>query len=125
MTAARGVGVMPLRVLLHLEGLALLVAAVVVYVEIDASWILFAVLFLAPDVSFLGYLAGPRVGAAAYNALHTAVVPVALAVFALLADAENVLAVALVWLAHIGVDRAIGYGLKYPTALRDTHLQRV
>ena len=91
----------------------------------DHSWWLFSLLILAPDLSFLGYLAGPRACAAAYNLLHNLVLPVALGTAALLADSDTAVAVALIWLAHIGVDRLIGYGLKYPTAFKDSHLQRV
>ena len=116
---------MTVRLLLRLEGLAIGAGAVVLYADGDHSWWLFALLILAPDLSFLGYLAGSRLGAAAYNLLHNLVLPVALGTAAVLADSEASLAVALIWLAHIGVDRLIGYGLKYPTAFKDTHLQRV
>jgi hypothetical protein len=111
--------------LLRLEGLALLVAAVVVYGQLDASWWLFAGLLLIPDVGLLGYLAGARVGAATYNLTHTMVLPLALGAWALAAGASTALAVAVIWLAHLGMDRAVGYGLKYRTAAADTHLQRV
>lgn len=96
-------------------------------------WPLFALLFFAPDLSFLGYLAGPRVGALAYNVAHTYVSPVILGMAALLAaraPRESAFAitgslVAAVWFAHIGFDRALGYGLKYPSAFHDTHLGRI
>jgi hypothetical protein len=83
------------------------------------------VLFLAPDVSFLGYTGGPRAGAAAYNAVHTYVWPILLASVGVLAEWDPGTTLGLVWLAHVGLDRALGYGLKYPTAFKDTHLQRV
>jgi hypothetical protein len=116
---------MTVRLLLRLEGLAIGVGAVVLYADGDHSWWLFALLILAPDVSFLAYAAGPRVGAAAYNLLHNLVLPIALGTAGVLADSEGAIAVSLIWLAHIGVDRLLGYGLKYPTAFKDTHLQRV
>ena len=116
---------MTVRLLLRLEGLAIGVGAVVLYADGDHRWWLFALLILTPDVSFLAYAAGPRVGAAAYNALHNLVLPIALGMSGVLADSEGAIAVSLVWLAHIGVDRLVGYGLKYPTAFKDTHLQRV
>lgn len=111
--------------LLRLEGLALLVAAVVVYGQIGASWWWFAGLLLVPDVGLAGYLAGPRVGAATYNLTHTMVLPLALGAWALVAGASTASSVAVIWLAHLGMDRAVGYGLKYRTAAADTHLQRV
>ena len=113
------------RLLLHVEGLALLVGALVLYFDTGFGWLLLVVLLLAPDLSMLGYLAGPRVGAAAYDAAHTTVVPIALGVAGALADADTPVHLALVWLAHIGADRLLGYGLKYPTRFDDTHLQRL
>jgi hypothetical protein len=111
--------------LLRLEGLVLAVAAVALYADGDHSWLLFALLILAPDLSMVGYLAGPRVGALTYDLAHTSAWPVALGTAGVLADSGAAVAVALIWLAHIGVDRALGYGLKYGTAFTDTHLQRV
>jgi hypothetical protein len=113
------------RTLLRLEGLAVGAAALAVYFDRDYSLVLLLLLALAPDLSFVGYVAGTRVGAAAYNALHTYVGPVALGTIGLLADSNQSLQIALIWLAHIGIDRLLGYGLKYPTAFKNTHLQRV
>jgi hypothetical protein len=73
----------------------------------------------------LGYLAGATSGAIAYDLAHTYVGPVALGTIGVLANGELAVELALIWAAHIGVDRAVGYGLKYPTGLRETHLQRV
>ena len=112
------------RALLRAEGAALGLAAVAIYAAGGHSWLMFAALFLAPDLSFVAYLAGPRVGAAVYNALHWTVLPLALAAFGWLLASPGGLAVALIWLAHIGIDRALGYGLKYPSGFSDTHLGR-
>jgi len=111
--------------LLRLEGLALFVGALVVYFDQGFAWWLLVVLFLAPDLSFAGYLAGPRVGAAVYNTFHSTVDPIVLASIGVLANADWCVQLALIWLAHIGFDRLLGYGLKYPTAFKDTHLSRV
>jgi hypothetical protein len=116
---------MSVRLLLRLEGLAIAVAAIILYVELDESWWIFVALILAPDVAFAGYVAGPRIGAAAYNATHNLVLPIALGTTGFVTDADAATAIALTWLAHIGVDRLLGYGLKYPTAFKDTHMQRV
>jgi len=110
----------PVRHWLRAEGLAAFVVAVVIYSIGDASWILFAVLFLAPDLSFAGYLAGPRRGAIVYNLAHSYVGPLLLTAALLLLNQPLVLA--LIWVAHIGLDRALGYGLKLPTGFKDTHL---
>jgi hypothetical protein len=113
-------------IFLRLEALAVVVAAVALYFHGDyAVWALFAFV-LAPDLSFAGYLAGPRIGALVYNLAHAYVWPVALATGCLLAGEPGLpVQIALIWAAHIGVDRLLGYGLKYPTAFKDTHLGRV
>ena len=78
-----------------------------------------------PDVSFLGYLGGPRVGALTYNAAHSTIGPIALLSAGALTDSELVVSLALIWAAHIGLDRAIGYGLKYGAGFGFTHLGRI
>lgn len=113
------------RRLLHLEGLALLVASLVLYFHLGFGWLLLVVLFLAPDLSAVGYLGGPRLGALTYDLVHTSAVPAALGVVGVLWNSDLALQIALIWLAHIGLDRLLGYGLKYPTGFKDTHLQRV
>jgi hypothetical protein len=113
------------RLLLRLEGLAVLIVAVTGYHAIGASWVLFAVLLLLPDLGLLGYLAGPRIGALAYNTVHTYVGPAGLAALAYLGVAPGAWPVCLIWVAHIGMDRALGLGLKFPSAFRDTHLGAV
>jgi hypothetical protein len=99
--------------------------AVALYFHEDFGWILFVVLILAPDLSFAGYALGPKVGAIAYDAVHTEIFPVALGTLGVLAGSSGPTKVAGIWLAHIGADRLVGYGLKYPTAFKDTHLSRV
>ena len=113
------------RLLLRLEGLALLVAAAVAYFHLDYSVLAFVLLFLVPDLSIAAYAAGPRIRALAYDAVHTTAPGLALAAVGLVGDLDLAVQLGLIWLAHVGVDRALGYGLKYPTSFRDTHLQRV
>jgi hypothetical protein len=111
--------------MLGAEGVAVAVAAVALYVSADYPWWVLAVLALVPDVSMAGYLAGPRLGAACDDAVHTYVGPIALGAATVLADADVAAQIALVWLMHIGRDRALGYGLKYPSGFKHTHLQRI
>lgn len=111
--------------LLRLEGATVLAAAILLYWEQGGSWLLFAVLLFAPDLSMVGYLAGPRVGATIYNLFHTLALPLAAAVVGLLTDQGWAVSVGLIWLAHIGLDRLVGYGLKYPEGFKETHLGRV
>jgi hypothetical protein len=113
------------RLLLRLEGLTLFAGAVVAFNMTQQPWWLFALLILAPDLSMLGYLAGPRIGALVYNAVHVTFGPIVLTVVGLLFGDLPVLGVAMIWLAHIGIDRALGYGLKYGNGFGFTHLGRI
>jgi hypothetical protein len=113
------------RLLLRAEGAAVAVTALTLYFHEDFDWWLLLVFVLAPDLAMLGYLAGPRAGALAYDVVHTYVGPVLLAAASVIWDWDGALAVALIWLTHIGIDRTVGYGLKYPSDFKDTHLQRV
>jgi hypothetical protein len=110
------------RIILRLEGAAVLAVASAAYAHIGMGWMLFAVLFLVPDISMLGYLAGPRVGAATYNLGHTYILPVILGALGFLLSHQLLAALCLIWLAHVGFDRMLGYGLKYATAFGHTHL---
>jgi hypothetical protein len=113
------------RYLLQVEGLAMFAGAMALYIHADFSILVLVLLFLIPDLSLIGFAINPRVGAAAYNLVHTEVWPIALGVAGVLTGSDVPIQVALIWLAHIGVDRVLGYGFKYPTAFNDTHLQRL
>jgi len=113
------------QVLVRAEGGAVAFAAIALYFHLDYSWLLLVVLVLAPDLSMLGYLAGPTIGAATYDAAHTYAFPIVLATLGVLTNTDVAVQVGLIWLTHIGVDRAIGYGLKYPSGFKDTHIQRI
>jgi hypothetical protein len=111
--------------LLRIEGAAVLATAVFFYERYGQSWWLFAVLLLAPDISVVGYLAGPRVGAYTYDVVHLELWPLALIAIGVATEHPMVYAIGLIWIAHIGMDRLAGYGFKYSTAFGDTHLGRV
>jgi hypothetical protein len=113
------------RLLLRLEGLVVAVASIYAYHGLGGSWAWFALLLLAPDLSMFAYLAGPRAGAIAYNAVHIYLGPAVVAALAWAMHLPGLGSVALIWIAHIGIDRAMGYGLKYATAFSDTHLGRI
>jgi Domain of unknown function (DUF4260) len=116
---------MKTRVLLQVEGAVFLVVSVFLYRSFGGGWGMFAALFLVPDVSMIGYVVNARVGAAVYNAVHTYAGPVLLAVYSAATEHRGVLLIALIWIAHIGMDRMLGFGLKYATGFKDTHLNRV
>jgi hypothetical protein len=114
------------RTLLRAEGLVLLALSLALYAQAGAAWDRFALLFLAPDLSFAFFLFGSRVGALAYNTAHSTIGPLLLAALSRFAPQLALLfPFALIWLAHVGFDRALGYGLKYATGFSDTHLGRI
>ena len=116
---------LPLRIL-RSEGLVLLAAALAAYFTgLDEPWWLVPLLLFLPDLLMVGYATSNRLGALLYNLAHSYPAPALLGAAALAADASLWQGVALVWFAHIGMDRALGYGLKYPTGFTDTHLGRI
>jgi hypothetical protein len=111
--------------LLRTEATFLLLLACAFYRAGHYPWWLFAVLFFAPDLFMLGYLLNAKIGAAFYNLVHTLTLPLVLLLISLVMPQPQLTPFALIWLAHIAFDRALGYGLKYPTAFKDTHLLHV
>jgi len=111
--------------ILRWDGLALAALTALLYARTGASWWLFAALWLTPDLSMLGYLRGPFWGARIYNAVHAYATPGTLAACALALRAEALLPFALIWANHIAVDRLLGYGLKYTSGFKDTHLGKL
>jgi hypothetical protein len=107
---------------LRLEAVAVLAGALATYVWLDGPIWLLLVLILAPDLSMLAYLAGPRWGSLGYNIAHLYAWPVVLAGLGVWFDVVLAVQVAAVWAAHIGMDRVAGYGLKYETGFKHTHL---
>jgi hypothetical protein len=110
------------RLILRLEGAAVLAAASAAYAQLGAGWPMFALFFLVPDVSMLGYLLDRRIGAVIYNLGHSYVAPIGVGALGVLISQHLMSSSALIWLAHIGFDRMLGYGLKYSTAFGHTHL---
>ena len=111
--------------LLRLEGTAFFIAMIALYARLGGSGLAFALLLFVPDVSMIGYLRGPVLGAAVYNAAHVYAGPLAVGVIGLLLGWLPGVQLALIWGAHIGLDRTLGYGLKEPTGFKDTHLSRL
>ena len=109
-------------VTLRLEAAVALAAAVLAYRALGGGWGMFAVLFLAPDLSMLGYLLSRRVGAATYNVGHSYLTPALVALAGLTSHTDLLYRLTAIWVAHIGFDRLLGYGLKYPEAFGATHL---
>jgi hypothetical protein len=109
----------------RLEGLVLLAAGVVGFAESGLSWWWFAGLLLVPDISMAGYLFRPSTGALTYNAGHTLVGPALLLAWFWIGAPTFIFAFGSTWLAHIGMDRAFGYGLKFADSFNHTHLGEI
>ncbi|QDF38676.1 DUF4260 domain-containing protein [Bradyrhizobium symbiodeficiens] len=124
-TAETGAATGSVNILLRLEGLTLFAGMVVLYWAWDGSWLVFALLFFVPDLSFLAYLSDAKFGALVYNAAHSYMAPVSLLTLGFGLASPLTLSIALIWLAHIGIDRALGYGLKYSAGFGFTHLGRI
>ena len=113
------------KILLRLEGLTLFAGMLLLYDTWGGSWWVFVLLFFTPDLSFIAYLDNPRTGAVIYNAAHSYMAPVALMTSGFAFGEPLTLSIAMIWLAHIGIDRALGYGLKYQAGFGFTHLGRI
>lgn len=130
MTAAHEGGSAPARsglveVILRAEAIALFIAGVLAYLQLNGHPLWLLPLLLVPDVSMLGYLRGSALGALTYNLVHNLVLAGALIVIGWLAAIAPIALAGTVLIAHVGMDRALGYGLKLPSDFRDTHLGRI
>jgi hypothetical protein len=114
-----------IRTLLRIEGLTLFLGMTMLYGVWGGSWWIYVALFLVPDISFVAYLGGPRVGATVYNAMHTYMLPLILSFAGFGLALPLTLSISMIWLAHIGIDRALGFGLKYDAGFGFTHLGRI
>jgi hypothetical protein len=111
--------------ILRLEALAIFVAGVLLYLQLSGNALWLLPLLLAPDVSMIGYLGGPRLGAITYNLVHNLATALALLAIGWYAAIAPLALAGAIFVAHVGMDRTLGYGLKLPTDFRDTHLGRI
>lgn len=116
---------MNVATLLRIESAAVGVLGIVAFLSLDGPALALVPALLAPDLSMLGYLAGPRVGAVTYNLVHNWALPAGLVVIGIVIGQLWPLLAATALASHVGWDRALGYGLKLPSGFRDTHLGRI
>lgn len=113
------------KMVLHAEyGLAFLLT-LFIYLQLDFSFWLFLLLLFVPDIAMIGYIFNSTIGALFYNMGHSVVIPAILIGVAMLLEIDTLLMLSCIWLAHIFLDRCLGYGLKYKQSFKDTHMQRV
>lgn len=113
------------KFLLHAEGLAVLLLSIYFYQYNQFSWLLFFILLLAPDISMLGYLFNNKIGMIVYNIFHTYITTLIVIFCGSVFSIPVILAIGIIWSAHIGMDRMFGFGLKYSTGFNDNHLNRI
>ena len=113
------------EILLRIEGAFDLALSLIFFEAIHGNWLLFILLLLVPDLAMLGYLQGARLGTVCYNLAHTLAGPFLIVAYAYLTKSLWLLPYPLIWTAHIGLDRMLGFGLKYPTRFGDTHLGKM
>lgn len=116
---------MKIRYILQSEGAAIFILAIVIYAKLGGSWLLFGALILAPDLSMIGYAFGLRAGTFCYNLVHNYMQPAVLALVGLYLNDNLLIHIAIIWFAHIGMDRMIGYGLKYSSGFKHTHFAKL
>jgi hypothetical protein len=114
-----------IRPWLRAEGLATFAAGLAGFLFLGLPWWAFVLLLIVPDVSMVGYVRGPRVGAVLYNLAHDVATGVAIAGVGLAIGNVPVAAAGAILVAHSGMDRMAGYGLKLPSSFQDTHLGRI
>jgi len=118
-------GIVPVAWWLRLEAIVTIGVGLALWGTTGGSWLVLGLLLLAPDLAMVGYAAGPRIGAFAYDLSHNLALPGAAVAVGLVAGAPWLVFVGALVVVHVGIDRLLGYGLKYPSGFRDTHLQRV
>ena len=111
--------------LLRLEEFLLFGLSLLLFSQLDYGWGWYALLFLSPDLSMVGYLANPRAGAWTYNLIHHKGLAVALYVLGYIISVPWLMFTGTILLGHSSLDRVFGYGLKYPDAFQNTHLGRI
>ncbi|KGR78779.1 DUF4260 domain-containing protein [Ureibacillus sinduriensis] len=116
---------MSLRKLISIEYAIGFIICLLFYIHLEYSILLFILLLLVPDITMLGYLFNNKIGAIVYNFGHSLIVPAILLVLAFLTESSSLLMLVIIWLAHIYLDRSMGFGLKYNNAFKETHLQKI
>jgi hypothetical protein len=118
-------GMSKTHIFLILESIAIFIGSLLIYLFLSGNWIIFLVLLLAPDIFMIGYLKNSQVGSIIYNIGYVYAWPIVLIIIGILIKFNLLILFSLIWMTHISMDRAMGYGLKYPSDFKDTHMQRI
>lgn len=112
-------------IFLHADGAVMLVSSLLVYFYLKGSWIVFILFLLVPDISLAGYLRNVKTGSIMYNLFHSYLGAAVLSLIGLFGNSLVLVQLGFIWFAHIGMDRMLGLGFKYPTTLKDTHFKHI
>lgn len=113
------------KTILRLENLGILLASLYFYQRINGNWLLFILILLSLDASMIGYLKNRKIGSLLYNLVHNYLLALLLIAIGVYLQRTEITALGLIISSHVGMDRFVGYGLKYPSHFKDTHLKRV
>ncbi len=113
------------KIFLILESASILIASIIIFLYLKGNILFYLLLILAPDIFMIGYMKDSKIGSLIYNLGHFYLLPIILTLFGLLFNTVLLQQMSLIWIGHISLDRALGYGLKYPTNFKDTHLQHL
>ncbi|PGK51537.1 hypothetical protein CN918_27485 [Priestia megaterium] len=111
--------------MVHIESLVIFLGMICLYYHFELNWWVFLIFLLAPDLAMFGYTINKKTGAIIYNLFHTYSLSLLLLGYALITQSHLFLTIGLIWTAHIAMDRIVGYGLKYVSDFKDTHLQKL
>ncbi|AZB42716.1 DUF4260 family protein [Bacillus sp. FJAT-42376] len=116
---------MSLRKYIYFEYAIGFIVCLLFYIQLDYSILLFILLLFVPDLTMLGYLINTKIGSIFYNLGHSLIIPFILVTIAYLTGASSLMMIVIIWISHIYMDRALGYGLKYNDSFKNTHLQKI
>lgn len=114
-----------MRLTLKFEELAMFLLGIFAFSRLDFAWWWFPVLFLAPDLSMFGYASGHKTGAFLYNLFHHKALAIGLWIFGFIYQHESIQLIAVILFAHSAFDRMLGFGLKYESGFKNTHLGKI
>ncbi len=111
--------------ILKLEELGMFCLSIILFNMLGYSWWLYVLLILTPDISMIGYLINPNVGAISYNIFHHKGIAILLYLIGTFTFNYIFILAGIIIFGHSSIDRFLGYGLKYPDAFKHTHLDLI
>lgn len=114
-----------MKTTLKIEELAQFILGIIVFSTLIYDWWLFPLLLFLPDISMLGYLVNPKIGAISYNFFHHKAVAIAVTVLGMYSVDFLVTLIGVILFSHASFDRIFGYGLKYSDSFKNTHLGKI